>query len=188
MKMNEYIVRLIEYPEASDWDEVRRRALVTMDKTRWNTPTTEEWKHKMLRCRHSPIRKLNFAFYMEIPSWVATHFARHKHAQPYIASQRNDRQSKYDRDEAPQGAPVKMIIDMNAEELMIVMNKRLCSQASQETRYVARLMRKLVEDKCPEFKGFLVPMCEYTHECYEMFPCLRAEKLKNGCDCNGQEE
>lgn len=182
MKLHDYKVQLFEFPVEKDWDEVRRRALVTMNKTKFSTPTTFEWKQKMLDCRHSPIRRLHFSFYMEIPSWVSVHFARHVHSQPYISSQRNDRQEEYDRDTAPQNAPVKMIFDVNAEELMTIMNKRLCMQASKETRYVVQLMRKEVLKYCPEFEGFLVPMCVYHGGvCHEMFPCKRGNE-------NGQEE
>ncbi len=59
--------------------------------------TTSTWKHSILRARHSPIRTLQFAFYLEdVPYWVSTHLARHVHAQPFIRSQRNDRENEYD--------------------------------------------------------------------------------------------
>lgn len=97
--------------------------------------------------------------------------ARHVHAQPYIKSQRNDRQSEYDRDKAPQDAPVNMIYDVNGEELMIIANKRLCKQASAKTRKVVRMMCDEVAKTNPEFTEFLVPMCQYVGECKEMNPC-----------------
>ena len=112
-----------------------------------------------------------------IPSWVSVHFVRHVHAQPFVKSQRNDRQSNYDRAKAPQDSPVNMIFDVNAEELMVIMNKRLCAQASKETQNVARIMRDLVLEKCPEFEGLLIPMCEYHGgTCHEMYPCGRCAK------------
>jgi thymidylate synthase ThyX len=65
-----------------------------------------------------------------------------------------------------------MIWDMNAEELMTIMNKRLCNLASEETRQVAKLMREQVLAKYPEFKGLLVPNCVYHGgQCHEMYPC-----------------
>ena len=65
-----------------------------------------------------------------------------------------------------------MIWDMNAEELMVIANKRLCNQASEETRQVVKAMCEAVVEKCPEFRSFLVPMCRYHGGvCHEMKPC-----------------
>jgi len=164
-------VQLLAYPDEKRWLEVKQRALVTVGKTTV-TPPTLEWKKKILRARHSPIRHLEFSFYLEeIPSWVSVHLARHVHAQPYIKSQRNDRQTEYDRNSAPQNAPVCMIYDVNGEELMTIANKRLCNLASPETRELVRMMCNAVLEKCPEFEGLLVPACDYNKVCHEMYPC-----------------
>lgn len=169
---NKMTIYLLDYPTEEDWMECKRRALVTIGKKPVNPPDSE-WKHKILEARHSPIRYLRFSFFLEgIPSWVSVHLCRHIHAQPYVKSQRNDRQSIYDRNKAPQDSPVDMIWDMSGEELLIVANKRLCNQAAKETREVVQMMCQLVEQKCPEFKGLLVPMCEYHGRvCHEMYPC-----------------
>ena len=172
-------ITLLGYPGFNDWHEVKRRALVTVGKNVFESPDTK-WRMDILNARHSPIRYLRFSFLIEdIPSWVSVHLCRHIHAQPYVKSQRNDRQKEYDRNKAPQDAPVSMIWDMNAEELMVIANKRLCKQASDETRAVVKEMCKLVKEKCPEFKPFLVPMCEYHGSmCHEMKPCGRYPKAK----------
>ena len=165
-------VELIEKPTENDWLEVKRRALVTIGKK----PVTEpdlKWKHDILRARHSPIRRLHFSFYIECPSWVSVHLCRHIHAQPYVSTQRNDRQSKYDRRKAPQDAMVSMIWDMNAEELMTIANKRLCSLASKETRIIVRMMCDLVLKEYPEFGGLLEPFCVFWGKCQEMYPCIK---------------
>jgi thymidylate synthase ThyX len=164
-------ITCIEYPTDQDWIACKERALVTVG-LKVKNPPTDEWKKSILKARHSPIRRLRFSFLLEdIPSWVSVHLVRHIHAQPYVRSQRNDRQSNYDRTKAPQDAPVDMIWDMNAEELMVVANKRLCNQASEKTREVVRLMCNEVLKTNPEFKDFLVPMCAYVGECKEMYPC-----------------
>lgn len=170
-------IQMIESPNEQDWLAVKRRALVTVGLNPKNAPDSK-WKHDILEARHSPIRRLHFSFYLEgIPSWVSVHLVRHVHAQPYVRSQRNDRQSDYDRAKAPQDSPVNMIWDMNAEELMIIANKRLCAQASPETRQVVMRICQLVEEKYPEFKGLLVPICEYQgNRCHEMYPCGRYQK------------
>ena len=165
-------VTLLKYPTDADWYEAKRRALVTVGKLDF-APPDFEWKVKILEARHSPIRRLPFSFLIEdVPSWVSVHLCRHVHAQPYVKSQRNDRQKEYDRNKAPQDAPVVMIWDMSAEGLMTIANKRLCKQASEETRAVVLQMCKLVAEKCPEFRRFLVPMCIYHGGiCHEMKPC-----------------
>ena len=162
-------VELLEYPGERDWIEVYRRALVTVGKDTVKIPS-DEWKRKILAARHSPIRYLRFSFLIELPYWVSVHLCRHTHAQPYVKTQRNDRQHEYDRNAARQDEPVLMIWDMNAEELLTIANKRLCFLAAEETRKVVENMRLLVNEKCPEFKDYLVPMCEYAG-CHEMKPC-----------------
>lgn len=168
------IARLIKYPSAEDWMFCKQCALVTVGKNAVTEPT-QEWKHDILEARHSPIRVLQFAFELELPYWVSVHLCRHIHAQPFVKSQRNDRQSDYDRTKAPQDEKVKMIWHMNAEELMTIANKRLCYKASKETRQIVQMMCDVVLQKCPEFNGLLVPMCQYHGgKCHEIIPC--AEK------------
>ena len=165
------VVKLIESPTQKDWCEVKRRALVTVGKEMVKEPDFE-WKRKILAARHSPIRRLQFSFYIECPYWVSVHLCRHIHAQPYVKSQRNDRQSDYDRTKAPQDEKVKMIWHMNAEELMTIANKRLCYKASKETRQIVQMMCDEVLKVCPEFENLLVPMCKYHNgKCHEMFSC-----------------
>lgn len=166
-------IELLQYPTENDWMMVKRCALVTIGKQPV-TPPNADWKHDILEARHSPIRELKFVFYLhDVPSWVATHLVRHHvGCQPYVKSQRNDRQAEYDRNAARQDAPVDMIWSMNAEALMTIANKRLCKQASEETRNVVKTMCKLVLEVCPEFEGLLVPMCRYHGGvCHEMYPC-----------------
>lgn len=154
----EYKVELIGAPTDEDWMEVKRRALVTVGMKPVAKPTSK-WKHEILRARHSPIRHLWYSFYFEIPSWVSVHLCRHVHAQPYVRSQRNDRQSKYDRNAARQDEQVCMILDVNAEELQEISNKRLCGMAAKETREVVEEMCRLSEEHTHELKELLVPMC-----------------------------
>lgn len=170
---------LLDYPTESDWRACKERALVTVNKFNAKDMDGEtvsipsaDWRRRILEARHSPIRCLRFSFYIgNIPYYVSVHLCRHVHAQPYIRSQRNDRQSEYDRTKAPQDSPVNMIWDMNAEELMTIANKRLCKTADPATREVVKQIVELVNKVCPEFKPFLVPNCVYLGRCCEMLPC-----------------
>lgn len=170
-------VTLIKSPTEADWLFVKQCTLATVGK-HTGSPPTFKMRRNLLEARHSPIRELRFAFELsDIPYWVSVHLCRHVHAQPYVKSQRNDRQTDYDRNSAPQSAPVNMIWTMNAEELMVIANKRLCALASPETRAVVTEMCRLVEEAHPEFIGFLVPMCDYHGGlCHEMFSCGRRPK------------
>ena len=165
-------VTLIRSPSEDDWIQVKRRALITVGKKPITLPDST-WKHSILGARHSPIRYLTFSYSLEgVPYWVAMHLRTHVHAQCYIRSQRNDVQNMYDRNDAPQSTPVDMIMDVNAEELMNIANKRLCAKASSETRDVVRRMCDLATDVCPELDGLLVPNCmRHGNICYEMKPC-----------------
>ena len=174
------IIRIANYPKRGDWHLVESIARMTSNLPEKDTPPSDSWKRRILMARHSPIRELRFGILLvDIPTWVATHLVRHVHAQPYVSSQRNDRQDKYDRNAARQDAPVNMYWTMNAEELMIIANKRLCKKSSEETRNVVEEICRQVVELCPEFSDVLVPMCVYHGGvCHEMQPC---NKGKMGC-------
>ena len=169
-------VKLIRIPSDLDMMLCKECAFATIGKDSEKMPTNE-WLRDIMEARHSPIRELHFAFKFEgLPSSIATHFARHIHARPYVQTQRNDRQDNYDRRKAPQYAPVKMILCMEGEELQIIANKRLCRLADRDTRLVAQTMFDLVEEHVPYCSGLLVPMCKYHGGmCHEMKPCKGGE-------------
>ena len=171
-------VELIHGPSEADWLEVKRRALVTVGKKPLDKPRTD-WRRAILRARHSPIRYLVYSYYIhDIPTWVSTHLVRHHVGiQPYVRSQRNDRQHDYDRNAARQDTPVDMIVDVNAEALQTLANKRLCNLAALETRCVVEEMCKLAVAHTPELDGLLVPDCQrHGGRCYEMHPCTKREE------------
>ena len=166
-------IELVKAPSKEDFHWAKECAIGTMGKEVKTEPDSE-WIHKLLKARHSPCRELIYKFILrDIPYFVSVHLTRHHEGVNwYVQSQRNDRQNKYDRNLAPQNAPVTVRASMNAEALMNIANKRLCNQASKETRDIVRDMCKLAIEKTPELQGLLVPMCEYHNwKCYEMFPC-----------------
>lgn len=168
-------VELLKFPTADDWLGVKQRALVTCGLTPTSAPSLD-WKRKILRARHSPIRFLTFSFYIsDLPYWVSVELCRHHvGCEKFVKSQRNDRQSEYDRNAARQDAPVNMIFDCNAESLMILANKRLCNKASAEMRSLLKEMCEQVIHTNPEFFGLLVPFCQAQGGfCNEMEPCKK---------------
>ena len=170
-------IRILKHPTDEDWLLCKQMAYRTISKDTDSTPT-EMWKVKMLTAMHSPIRVLPFCFELiNIPYWVSVHLVRHVHATPFVSTQRNDRQDKYDRRKAPQDAPVTMGWYMNAEELINIAHKRLCFLASDETRYLVKQICEMVVELNPEFRSVLVPNCVYRGGlCDEFKPC---GKMKN---------
>lgn len=181
----DFEVEILKHPTEEDWQLCKTCTLVTVGKESAKPPT-EEWKKKILRARHSPIRTLEFCFRLNnIPSWVATHLCRHVHATPFVKTQRSDRNNGHDRGADRQDTPVNMCWYMNAEELITISHKRLCYQASKETREVVRAICDAVVRVNPEFRGLLVPNCEYMHCCNEFYPCGYWDK-KQQEGVNGQ--
>lgn len=174
----DFKVEILKHPTEEDWMLCKKCTLVTVGKDSNKAPT-DEWKHKILAAEHSPIRTLQFVFRItNVPYWVSVHLCRHVMATPFVKTQRNDRQSEYDRGKAPQDQPVDMCWLMNAQEFMVIARKRLCTQASPETRQVIKAICRQVEEVNPEFKGLLVPMCVYRGgECTEFYSCGAAKKL-----------
>lgn len=171
-------VEILRHPEKEDWEHCKTLALNTIGRKYAGTEVTDEWKRAMLKCEHSPIRTLMFTIKMEIPYFVSVHLVRHKiGVEHYVQSQRNDRQSKYDRELAPQNAMVSHIMEVNAEQLMFMARRRLCKQADVTTRYVmTRICREVIKTN-HEFEEFLKPMCHYRKECPEFKSCGYWEAL-----------
>ena len=169
--MEDVKVEILRHPTEEDWERCKMLAMNTIGRE-WSGTVSNTWKHKILKSGHSPIRTLMFTIRMEIPYWVSVHFCRHKYGvEHYVSSQRNDRQDRYDRTRAPQGAFVVHVMDVNAAELMQMARMRLCRQASVETRMVMTLIRDAVVEVNPEFADFLQPKCVIHGGCNEFVPC-----------------
>lgn len=166
-------VTMLKYPSNADWTLCKKCALNTVGKVSMSLPT-DEWKKKILEAEHSPIRVLEFCFRLEIPYWVSVHFVRHKFGvEHFVQSQRDDRAvNAIPRKDKPQGEMVSHIMFINAQELINMSHKRLCKQASPETRYVMHEIVRCVLEKCPEFESVLVPNCTYRNgKCTEFNSC-----------------
>jgi len=126
---------------------------------------------QMLKSEHSPIRCLMFKIVVEIPSFVSVHFVRHSATGQlhFVQSLRDDRggTGKEDRN-----TPVRHMMILNAQHLIDISRKRLCSKAHPETRVAWQ--RILIELAChmPELLYVCKPECEYRGgTCYELKGC-----------------
>lgn len=166
------MIELIKAPTEQDWQWAKTCTLNTVGKSSTKLPTSE-WKEKLIASEHSPLREIWFGFKMVIPYWVSVHFVRHHiGVNHYVQTQRSDRQDQYDRNKAPQDTLVSHIMSVNLQELVFMSHKRLCKQASPETREVMQELCKLAIEAVTELEGYLVPLCKYRNgKCTEFFPC-----------------
>lgn len=171
-------VEILKYPSESDLRWVKTCTLNTVGKKLGKKSSVDnEWIERLVKAEHSPIRELWFGIKMEIPYWVSVHFVRHHiGVNHYVQTQRSDR-TGVDRDKLPQGENVSHIMSVNAQELIFMAHKRLCKQASKETREVMREIVKQVIQVAPYMKDVLVPLCVYRNgKCTEMFSCKEEQK------------
>ncbi len=151
-----------------NWKEILNDCRFTVGKEPLDKEPSHEWKQKILISEHSPIRDIQVKFqWRDIPYWVAMHWKTHKWESRTV-SQRNDRQNKYDRGKAPQDSPVAFIGEPNAQHLIDTMRKRLCCQASPETRAYAEDLKMALHEVQSELADVLVPNCVYRCGCPEL--------------------
>lgn len=153
-----------------DWQEVVDDCRTTVGKDSLGKEPRKKFKREILISEHSPIRSISIKWKWEnIPSWVATHFSRHKW-ECFIKTQRTDRTGT-ERNKLPQDAPVIMSGDANTQHLIDMARKRLCYMASPETRKYMEDLKRAIHDVEPEVADVLVPNCVYRCGCPEPNGC-----------------
>lgn len=153
-----------------DWEEVVNDCRTTVGKEPLGKEPSKEFKRKILISEHSPIRDISFKWIWEgIKSWVSVHWVRHKW-EKFVQSQRTDR-TGVNRDELRQDELVNMTGEANTQALIDTMRKRLCYQASDETREYAEDLKRAIHEFEPEISDVLVPNCVYRCGCPEMTAC-----------------
>lgn len=159
---------------ATQWARAKECALATSGKSMVNLPD-DEWERKLLACEHSPIRMVEYDIRIEgVPQWVTVHIVRHfLGCEKFVHTQRTDRNSSIgcDRDDLPQGEINDMTFVANAQALINISKRRLCRQASPETRFVWGKVRDAIAEVDPVMARFMVPMCVYWGMCGEPEPC-----------------
>ena len=178
-KESESLVDVFSCERVTPWSLVYDAARATQGKHISHKEPTDEWKRKMMIAPHSPIRCLQYFIQMRVPYFVSVHLVRHHEGvQWFIGSQRNDRQDKYDRRAARQDTPVLCTFFINAEALRFISRRRLCNQASTETRIVWRAVVEAVRKIDPIVADFCQPECWWCgRKCPELRPCGLCEPL-----------
>ena len=120
----------------------------------------------MLIAEHSPIRDIMIKWkWFQMKHWVTVHWVRHKW-EKFVSTQRSDR-TGVPRDKLPQDQPADFTGDANIQQLIDTWRKRLCFQASPETREYAEDFKVTLHPSEAEISEVLVPNCVYRGGCPE---------------------
>lgn len=168
---------MIKWSEYTDvWSKVKRSARTTIGREGEGAYPSDAWKKSILLAEHSPIRKIKFSWkWTDLKSWVSVHFVRHwLGILHWVTTQRVDR-TGVDRDKSPQDTPVEHECEANAQALINISRRRLCSQASPETRKAWQEVKSEVEKKDPILASIMVKECIYRGFCPELYPCGYSE-------------
>lgn len=159
------------FKHEDNWQDIKDSAMNTINKTTGKYPDSE-WKRRLILSEHSPIRRMHFYWrWKDLKSWVSVHMVRHKIGiEHWVSTQRSDR-TGVSRDELPQGALVNHACEADAQALINISRKRLCSCASPETREAWQLVKDEIAKTEPELAGCMVKECIYRGFCPEMFSC-----------------
>lgn len=163
-----------------DWQEVVDDCRATVGKESLGKEPSEWFKKALLIAEHSPIRDISIKWrWKDIPHWVGVHWVRHKW-ECFVQTQRSDR-TGIPRDKLPQDQPQTFTGEANPHHLIDTWRKRLCYQASKETREYAEDFKAALQWVEPEISGVLVPHCVYRCGCPEMHPCGMWDKFCEWC-------
>lgn len=164
---------MIKWFKYSDrWADVKQSARTTIGKEGGGKYPTDKWKKTILLAEHSPIRKIKVAWkWKDLKSWVSVHFVRHKYGiEHWVTTQRTDR-TGINRDESRQDTRVSHECEANAQALINISRKRLCSQASPETRKAWEEVKEQVSNIDPVLGSVMVKECIYRGFCPEFKSC-----------------
>jgi hypothetical protein len=154
------------------WRDIADAARTTIGMEKGRQEPSASWKKAMLLAEHSPIRQLLIRWkWVEIHYWVSVHFVRHKIGiEHFVRTQRTDR-TGVNRDDLPQSALVTHECIANVQALINISRKRLCRQASDETREAWQMVLDRLRDIEPETYQVMVPECIYRGFCPELRSC-----------------
>lgn len=159
------------FEHEDNWQEVKNSTVNTIGKTKGSYPNSE-WKRKLILSEHSPIRRIKFYWrWRDLKYWVSVHLVRHKFGiDHFVSTQRTDR-TGINRDNLLQSAFVNHACEANAQALINISRKRLCTCASKETREAWQMVKDEVAKIEPELASCMVRECIYRGFCPEMNGC-----------------
>lgn len=184
----------VEVVQETSWNRALNAARRTAGKEPIKKEPSAEWKRMSLFAEHSQIKLVEYRIsFKNLRQWVGVHLLRHEHTLPFIHSQREDRNKavakqtekvmqilKADaeqyldwraRDFMLQGERNEQDFYVNAQTLINISRKRLCSCASPETRQAWTLVKKAITEQDPDMGAMMVPNCIYRGRCPERESC-----------------
>lgn len=172
--------------QVTSWKRVLNAARRTVGKAPIDKEPSNSWKAKMLLAEHSPIRLLEYDWtWQNIEQWITAHLVRHHEGcEKFVHSQRGDHRDilrEYNvgsRNELPQGALNDMDMTANAQALINISRKRLCSCASPETREAWKQVKEEIAKRDPILASKMVPECLYRGFCPEWMSSCGYSKTK----------
>ena len=158
------------------WRDAADAARTTVGMEEGSGEPSARWKVRMLLAEHSPIRHVQIHWkWAGLKYWVSVHFVRHKVGiEHFVSTQRTDR-TEVDRDLLPQSSLVDHACIADAQAIINISRRRLCRQASPETREAWQALLAALEPLEPELFSVCVPECIYRGFCPELKPCGFAE-------------
>ena len=149
-----------------DWEEVVNDCRFTANKEDLGKEPSENFRKRILKAEHSPIRDIVFKWeWLKLPHRVTVHWVSHKW-ECFCNTQRTDR-TGIDRKKLPQDSPQNFRGEANVQHLIDTMRKRLCFTASPETRECAVSLKKEITNIDKTVGNVLVPNCIYRAGCPE---------------------
>lgn len=163
----------VEVTQDTSWKRALNEARRTVGKKKLDKEPSREWKLMSLIAEHSQIKLVEYTIAFEnLRQWVGVHLLRHGYLLPFIHSQRGDRRElDVPRDELPQGTPNDQDFVVNAQTLINMARKRLCTCASKETREAFQAAKDEIAKIDPEVAAVMVPNCIYRGFCPERNSC-----------------
>lgn len=167
----------IEITKVTSWKDVLNAARFTQRKELLDKEPSIEFKKKIIKAEHSPLRCLmfNIDFY-DIPRFVSDHLVRHVHAQPFVSTGRSDvLKENPPREEQRMTDLYNMRLFLNAQEIINISKVRLCNKAEKETRKIWGMVVSELRKQEPELAAACVPSCFYRGFCPEIKSCGLAD-------------
>lgn len=171
----------------ADWRLAKNECRTTVNKKFTDNEPSGTFIHNLIISEHSPLRLIRFIFKFEdIPHFCMGHMVRHHvGVEKFVGTQRSDR-TGIDRSNLSQTTPVTMDMEVNGQALIDISRKRLCYQASKETREIWEEVKKSIRDSDEkELSDAMVPNCVYRCGCPEFASCGYWKKFKEWALDNG---
>ena len=162
-----------------EWSEALDACRATVSKKFLNKEPSKEFKKALVVCEHSPLRTIWVKWrWQGLPSYIATHFARHHiGCEKYIGTQREDR-TGVDRSSRSQMDLVPMRMEGNIQAVLNISERRLCTCADKlAIKYWQSLLEEIKKfDEVVYWAN--VPQCVRCGGCIEGFSkCNFYQKL-----------